>query len=114
MAMENKKLGIILGVVVGVVAAAIMVAMLLGSSPDNTANNNALLVAQKIQSGEQLSCDFDQLIGEPASKAVEFVAQQGRKVRMVKEGSPVTMDYRAERVTISHDDNQIVTHISCG
>lgn len=34
--------------------------------------------------------------------------------RIVRPGQAVTMDYRAERVTVMVDDNQKIIHASCG
>jgi len=37
-----------------------------------------------------------------------------RVLRWVPPRTAVTMDYRADRLTVSYDDNQTITRISCG
>ncbi len=36
------------------------------------------------------------------------------KFRWIGPRTPVTMDYRYERVNISYDDNMVITQITCG
>ncbi|HMP55310.1 MAG TPA: I78 family peptidase inhibitor [Novosphingobium sp.] len=41
-------------------------------------------------------------------------ATGARTLRWVPPRTAVTMDYRADRLTVSYDDNRIIERISCG
>lgn len=65
-------------------------------------------------------CKADALsvfIGQTASAtaATEILAASGaRTLRWAPPRSAVTMDYRADRVTVSYDDDMVITRASCG
>ncbi|MDR7101960.1 I78 family peptidase inhibitor [Croceicoccus sp. BE223] len=45
----------------------------------------------------------------------ELLASTGsRTLRWIPPRTAVTMDYRPDRVSVSYDDNMIITQISCG
>ncbi|HMO68727.1 MAG TPA: I78 family peptidase inhibitor, partial [Novosphingobium sp.] len=41
-------------------------------------------------------------------------ATGARTLRWMPPRTAVTMDYRADRLTVSYDDNRIIERISCG
>jgi len=43
-----------------------------------------------------------------------LTASGARTLRWVPPRTAVTMDYRADRVTVSYDDNMVITRASCG
>lgn len=65
-------------------------------------------------------CKADALsvfIGQTASAtaATEILAASvARTLRWAPPRSAVTMDYRADRVTVSYDDDMVITRASCG
>lgn len=66
------------------------------------------------------SCRDEKLpsfIGQPASQelGVRILAATGaRVIRWAPKGSAVTMDYRADRVTVSLDEANRIERASCG
>lgn len=60
-----------------------------------------------------MSCgDHTAWIGQPVDESA--VKATGQIYRIVKPGMPMTMDYRAERINIEHDDANLVTRVWCG
>ena len=56
------------------------------------------------------------LIGKPAASS-RGAAQRGsgaRTMRVYETGSPVTMDYRMDRLNIETDDKGLIVRLSCG
>lgn len=56
-------------------------------------------------------------IGHTASAASGAVLLQitgARQLRWAPPGSALTMDYRADRLTVGYDRNMVITTISCG
>jgi hypothetical protein len=66
------------------------------------------------------SCDAtgtDHLVGRQATAELSAEAQRlsnARTVRWLKPGQMVTMEYRADRLSISVDEQNLVTKIRCG
>lgn len=66
------------------------------------------------------SCNADAVqshVGHKASAAsgVELLRLSGaRTLRWVPPRSAVTMDYRADRLTVAYDDDYTIVRISCG
>ena len=61
------------------------------------------------------SCGADalqHLIGAPVTAAQQIDAPEG--TRVIGPGQAVTMDYRAERLNVEHDANDLITRIYCG
>ncbi|MCC5955004.1 MAG: hypothetical protein JJU07_02800 [Natronohydrobacter sp.] len=61
------------------------------------------------------TCIADQLqhhVGQPLSRLPLHTLPE--PVRVIAPMSPVTMDYRLERLNIEHDGKQIITRIYCG
>lgn len=55
-------------------------------------------------------------IGQKASPATgsQLIAATGAKtLRWVPPRSAVTMDYRPDRLTVSYDDDMVITQVSC-
>lgn len=46
--------------------------------------------------------------------AALLAATGARTLRWVPPRTAVTMDYRAERLTVAYDDGMIITQVSCG
>ena len=75
---------------------------------------------QDLPAMPQGTCDAAQVqshIGHKASAAsgAEFLRLTGaRTLRWVPPRSAVTMDYRADRLTVSYDDDYTIVRISCG
>ena len=65
-------------------------------------------------------CDdtgMDSHIGHTASAQMgaAMLAQSGaRQLRWVPPRTAVTMDYRADRLTVSYDDDMVIDRVSCG
>lgn len=60
---------------------------------------------------------FDTYVGRPASAELAprlMSASTARVLRWVPHGSAVTMDYRAERLTVWLDANNRIERLSCG
>ncbi|MBT2189364.1 I78 family peptidase inhibitor [Sphingobium nicotianae] len=60
---------------------------------------------------------LDAYVGRKASSELgaELLARSGAKtLRWGPPGSAMTMDYREDRLTISYDDQMLVTRASCG
>lgn len=70
--------------------------------------------------GEESLCDASaatSLIGERQSEEIGARLRTltgARQLRWVPHGAAVTMDYRADRLTISLDKNNAIERISCG
>lgn len=68
----------------------------------------------------EAACSNDPLpafVGRKASEAVgaEMLAASGaRALRWVPPRTAVTMDFRADRLTVSYDDDMLITRASCG
>ncbi|MFY8193497.1 I78 family peptidase inhibitor [Novosphingobium sp. B1] len=66
------------------------------------------------------TCNGDAAQSMVGSKASAEVGTQllkltgARTLRWVPPRSAVTMDYRADRLTVSYDDNYTIVRISCG
>lgn len=61
------------------------------------------------------SCGADalqHLIGAPVTAVQEIDTPEG--MRVIGPGQPVTMDYRADRLNVEHDANDVITRIYCG
>jgi hypothetical protein len=64
------------------------------------------------QSGKKLSCRHaSDYIG---IKASEFPSNLFSKVRMVRQGTPTTMDFVKNRTTIVYNENDYVENAYCG
>lgn len=60
-----------------------------------------------------MSCgDHTAWIGHPVDE--EAVKGLDQPYRIVKPGTPMTMDYREDRINVEHDDADIVTRVWCG
>ena len=66
------------------------------------------------------SCDVSALqnyVGSKVSEKLgsELSAKSGAQIfQWVPPRTPVTKDYRQERLRVSYDDNQMITRIACG
>lgn len=75
---------------------------------------------QERDGGADSPCDASGLqghIGHTASArsgALLLELSGARVLRWVPPRTAVTMDYRADRLTVSYDDNMAITRISCG
>jgi hypothetical protein len=58
------------------------------------------------------AADYGPLIGQPAT-ALERVLLLG-KVRVIRPGQPVTMDFWPDRINFLIDDAEVITAINCG
>lgn len=64
-------------------------------------------------SGEALAT----YVGQKATAdiATELLAKSGaRTLRWGPPGAAMTMDYREDRLTVSYDDQMVITRLSCG
>ncbi|AKM11875.1 hypothetical protein AB433_14385 [Croceicoccus naphthovorans] len=74
----------------------------------------------RVPVGGEGTCDatgVQDMLGSTASTATgaELMARSGATIlRWVPPRTAVTMDYRANRLTVSYDDNMIIERISCG
>ncbi len=57
-------------------------------------------------------CEFEEWVGKNVDE--EGVKATGRKYRILKPGSMMTMDHNPQRINVEHDDNGIVTRVWCG
>ena len=60
---------------------------------------------------------LDQFIGQRASAEVGaqmLKASGARTLRWAAPGMAITMDYRADRLTVSYDRNMVIERASCG
>lgn len=67
--------------------------------------------------GECNASGVQEHVGHRASAAAGQTLLQltgARVLRWVPPGTAVTMDYRADRLTVSYDQNMIIEVISCG
>lgn len=68
----------------------------------------------------EMACDASGLedhVGHEASAssgATLLKLSGARTLRWVPPRTAVTMDYRSDRLTVSYDDDMVVTRISCG
>ena len=68
----------------------------------------------------EMACDASGLedhVGHEASDssgATLLKLSGARTLRWVPPRTAVTMDYRSDRLTVSYDDDMVVTRISCG
>tara|TARA_R110002020_G_scaffold153695_1_gene333142 strand:+ start:71 stop:370 length:300 start_codon:yes stop_codon:yes gene_type:complete len=68
----------------------------------------------------EMTCDASGLedhVGHEASAssgATLLKLSGARTLRWVPPRTAVTMDYRSDRLTVSYDDDMVVTRISCG
>jgi len=75
---------------------------------------------QEREAGADYPCDASGLqdhIGHKASAksgAVLLELSGARVLRWVPPRTAVTMDYRPDRLTVSYDDDMVITRISCG
>ena len=75
---------------------------------------------QERETGSERICDASELqshIGHKAtakSGAVLLELSGARVLRWVPPRTAVTMDYRVDRLTVSYDDDMVITRISCG
>ena len=63
---------------------------------------------------EPVECNFSEWVGQSASQAEASAKATGRAYRMIAPGTPVTMDYRADRINIELNDAGTVTKVTCG
>lgn len=97
------------------IAAAALPAMLLAACATTPA-----LSEPGPLSDETASCDAakaQRLMGQRATAetGAELLRLTGaRTLRWVPPRTAVTMDFRADRLTVSYDDNLIIERISCG
>ena len=56
--------------------------------------------------------DLQGLVGQPV--ADQDFAAFGASQRIMQDGSPMTMDYRADRVNVRYDEAMKITEITCG
>ncbi|WP_066555513.1 I78 family peptidase inhibitor [Croceicoccus bisphenolivorans] len=91
---------------------AIAVAPLLGGC--------ATTMNEPVRVGPEGQCDatsVQSMLGRTASSetGAQLLAETGaRTLRWVPPRTAVTMDYRADRLTVSYDDAMIIDRISCG
>ena len=67
--------------------------------------------------GECSADEAQRFIGQRATSEVgtELLRATGARVlRWVPPRTAVTMDYRADRLTVSYDDNYVIERVSCG
>ena len=67
--------------------------------------------------GECSAAPAQDLVGQKATGELgsELLRRTGAKtLRWVAPGMAVTMDYRADRLTVGYDENYIIARISCG
>ena len=75
---------------------------------------------QEREAGTDRLCDASGLqdhIGHKAtarSGAILLELSGARILRWVPPRTAVTMDYRVDRLTVSYDDDMVITRISCG
>jgi hypothetical protein len=72
---------------------------------------------QRLGDGECNAEGVQDLVGQKATQDVgaELMAKTGaRTLRWVPPRTAVTMDFRADRLTVSYDDNLVIERISCG
>lgn len=72
---------------------------------------------QRLGDGECNAEGAQDLVGQKATQDVgaELMAKTGaRTLRWVPPRTAVTMDFRADRLTVSYDDNLVIERISCG
>jgi hypothetical protein len=101
------------------IAAIILVLTLASAGGDSLTNTNdsgarALGFSAPVRNSCKVA-DFDYLIGGPVPDAETLAALQGAKrVRVIRPGQAVTMDYLPQRLNIETDDNGIVRRLRCG
>ena len=67
----------------------------------------------KLKAGQR--APSDRRTAATAASGAELMRLSGaRTLRWVPPRSAVTMDYRADRLTVSYDDNYTIVRISCG
>ena len=70
-----------------------------------------------VASGDCDASGVQNHIGQTASArsgAVLLELTHARTLRWVPPRTAVTMDFRADRLTVSYDDNMVIERISCG
>ena len=69
---------------------------------------------------EDAQCDADNAQGFVGQKATPEAGQEllrttgARQLRWVPPRTAVTMDFRADRLTVSYDDDMVIERVSCG
>lgn len=72
---------------------------------------------QRLGAGECSAEGAQDLVGQKATQEMgtELLAKTGaRTLRWVPPRTAVTMDFRADRLTVSYDDDMMIERISCG
>ncbi len=97
-----------------ITAAALITPMLLGGCSAYDSSGPDLPPAPTSQCVAEPAMSF---VGQKATSdaGAEIKRLTGSSVfQWVPEGSPVTMDYRVERVRVTYDANMIILRIRCG
>ncbi|WP_435640070.1 I78 family peptidase inhibitor [Micavibrio aeruginosavorus] len=112
-----RRIAITVPVAIAILAGCVIIYSVLqaaGGTGSVHASAGEAVAANPDVAIEEMVCDFDVWIGKEVAAAEAELRKLGRAVRVLGKDTPATMDYRHDRVNVIHDENGVITSVTCG